>query len=217
MGKEISFLLYKLEQQEASVQVIIKDETIWATQKAIAQLFGVQVPAVNKHLLNIYNELELDSNSTISKMEQVQIEGTRSVKRQVDYYNLDAIIAVGYRVNSAKATKFRIWATSVLNEYIKKGFVLDDERLKQVKNYFGQDYIRELLERGNVFNMQEFAQSINEFLNFRKYKILPDNGKISAADAQKKAFAEYEIFNKTQKINSDFDKLLQQSGFTISN
>ena len=141
------FLIFQLDSKEDGVQVLYKDETIWATQKAIATLFDVGVPAVSKHLNNIYNEGELFRGTTISKMEIVQQEGTRHVKREQNFYNLDAIISVGYRVNSRRATQFRIWATSVLKEYMIKGFAMDDDRLKQGKTVFGRDYFRELLER----------------------------------------------------------------------
>ena len=147
-NNEIQFLLYNLPDEEGKVQVVIKNETIWCTQKAMAQLFGVGVPAINKHLKNIFEEGELSKSVTISKMETVVNRGFRGkVKEEVEFYNLDAIISVGYRVNSTKATRFRQWATKVLSEYIKKGFVLDDERLKQGNAVFGKDYFRELLER----------------------------------------------------------------------
>ena len=322
--KQFQFLLYKTADESVSVNAVIKDDTIWLTQKAMAQLFGVEVPAISKHLSNIYLDGELEQDSTISKMETVQIEGARKVKRATDYYNLDTIISVGYRVNSIRATHFRIWATGILREYMQKGFVLDDERLKQGKTAFGHDYFKELLERvrsiraserriwqqvtdifaecsidydrnspvtrrfftlmqnrfhyaitghtaaeiiyqsadhrkehmglttwknapdgrvlksdvdiaknylderqikqlersvsgffdyiedlierENTFTMDEFAASVTEFLSFRRYDILPDNGKVSHDEAKAKAYAEYEIFNKTQKIQSDFDK-----------
>lgn len=322
---EIQFLLYQMPEEDGKVQVIIKDETIWATQKAMSQLFGVGVPAISKHLSNIYDEGELQRNMTISKMETVVQRGFRGTSiDEIDYYSLDAIISVGYRVSSAKATKFRIWATGILKEYIKKGFVMDDERLKQGSTLFGKDYFRELLdrvrsiraserriwqqitdiyaecsidydskspttrefyqmvqnrfhfaivgqtapeivythadhtkdhmglttwkngpdgrvllsdtkiaknylrekeirqlertvsgyfdyiedliERENTFTMQQFAESVNEFLTFRKYAILQDKGKVSRIEADKKAEEEYSIFNPTQKIVSDFDK-----------
>src|SRR5574344_907571 len=327
MSNEIQFLLYSLPDAEGKVQVIIKDETIWCTQKAMAQLFGVGIPAINKHIGNIYNEGELKRDSTISKMETVQSEGTREVKRVTDFYNLDMIIAVGYRVSSPKATKFRQWATKVLNEYVKKGFVIDDDRLKQGTAVFGKDYFRELLERvrsiraserriwqqitdiyaecstdydkssptthdfysmiqnrfhyaitghtaaeiiytnadhakehmglttwknapdgrilksdvsiaknylpekeihqleravtsyfdyieiqierQNAFTMEQFAASVDKFLTFNDYRILPDKGRISASQAKVKAESEYDIFNKTQRIDSDFDKRIR--------
>lgn len=325
MSKEIQFLLYSLPDEEGKVQVVIKDETLWCTQKAMAQLFGVGVPAISKHLGHIFEEGELDRTSTVSKMEIVVNRGFRgSVNEEVEFYSLDAIIAVGYRVSSLKATRFRQWATKILHEYIKKGFVMDDERLKQGTAVFGKDYFRELLERvrsiraserriwqqitdiyaecstdydknapttrdfyamiqnrfhyaitgqtaaeivytkadhtkehmglttwknapdgrilksdvniaknylqgkeiqqleravtgffdyiedlierENTFNMEQFSASVNEFLAFRRYRILPDKGKISAAEAKQKAENEYDIFNKTQRIDSDFDK-----------
>ena len=150
--KQISYILYKADEEDVKVNALLKDESIWLTQNSMAELFDVNVPAVSKHLKNIYECGELDEVSTISILETVQKEGTRSVKRNVTFYNLDAIISVGYRVNSAKATKFRIWATNVLKEYIKKGFVLDDERLKQGEIVFGKDYFREL--------WKEFAQFV---------------------------------------------------------
>ena len=325
MSSEIQFLLYNMPDADGKVQVVIKGETLWCTQKAMAQLFGVGVPAVSKHLKNIFAEGELNPDTTISKMETVVNRGIRGeVQEFIDFYSLDAIIAVGYRVSSLKATRFRQWATKILNEYIKKGFVMDDERLKQGNAVFGKDYFRELLERvrsiraserriwqqitdiyaecstdydrnsptthdfyamiqnrfhyaitgqtaaeiiyskadhtkenmglatwkyapdgrilksdvsiaknylqekeirqleravtgyfdyiedlierENTFNMEQFSASVNEFLAFRRYQILPDKGKISAAQAKKKAEDEYDIFNKTQRIDSDFDK-----------
>ena len=326
---EIQFLLYNTPDENIKVNVIVKDETLWLTQKAMAELFDVNTQAITKHLKNIFEEGELQKEATCSKMEQVQQEGERLVKRNVEFYNLDAIISVGYRVNSQKATQFRIWATQILKEYIKKGFVLDDERLKQGKTAFGKDYFRELLERirsiraserriwqqitdifaecsidydpkaettrqfyamvqnkfhyaiagqtaaeiiyskadhtqehmglttwkaapdgrilksdvtvaknylpeeqirrleraitgyfdyiedlverENTFTMAEFAASVNEFLAFRRYQVLKDNGKISKKQADAKAVAEYNEFNKTQKIVSDFDKLIAAS------
>ena len=321
MSNEIQFLLYNMPDADGKVQVVIKGETLWCTQKAMAQLFGVGIPAISKHLKNIFEEGELVADSVISKMETTAADGKNYT---TTYYSLDAIIAVGYRVSSLKATRFRQWATKILNEYIKKGFAMDDERLKQGNAVFGKDYFRELLERvrsirtserriwqqitdiyaecstdydknspttrdfyamiqnrfhyaitgqtaaeiiyskadhtkdhmglttwknapdgrvlksdvsiaknylqekeirqleravtgffdyiedlierENTFNMSQFSASVNEFLTFRKYQILPDKGKISAAQAKKKAEEEYDIFNKTQRIYSDFDK-----------
>lgn len=312
---------------DGKVQVVIKDETLWCTQKAMAQLFGVGVPAISKHLKNIFAEGELDKDVVVSKMEITTQHGAIEEKTQihkVDFFSLDAIIAVGYRVSSLKATRFRQWATKILNEYIKKGFAMDDERLKQGNAVFGKDYFRELLERvrsirtserriwqqitdiyaecstdydrnspttrdfyamiqnrfhyaitgqtaaeiiyskadhtkdhmglttwkyapdgrilksdvsiaknylqekeirqleravtgffdyiedlierENTFDMAQFSASVNEFLAFRRYQILPDKGKISTEQAKKKAEEEYNIFNKTQRIDSDFDK-----------
>ena len=322
--KEIQFLIYSTPKEDVKIEAVVKDETLWLTQKAMAELFGVKVPAISKHLKNIFEEGELEESATISKMETVVNRGFRGVvSEMVDFYNLDAIISVGYRVNSAKATHFRIWATKVLKEFIQKGFVLDDERLKQGKTAFGKDYFRELLERvrsiraserriwqqitdifaecsidydrnsavtkefyamvqnkfhyaitghtaaeiiynkadhtkdnmglttwkyapdgrilksdvvvaknyleekeirqleraetgyfdyiedlierENTFNMKEFADSVNEFLAFRRYDILKDKGRISRIQAENKAEAEYDEFNKSQKIISDFD------------
>lgn len=283
MSNEIQFLLYNMPDADGKVQVVIKAETLWCTQKAMAQLFGVGVPAISKHLKNIFEEGELVADSVISKMETTAADGKNYT---TTYYSLDAIIAVGYRVSSLKATRFRQWATKILNEYIKKGFAMDDERLKQGTAVFGKDYFRELLERvrsirtserriwqqitdiyaecstdydknspttrdfyamiqnrfhfaitgqtaaeiiyskadvtgffdyiedlierENTFNMAQFSASVNEFLTFRRYQILPDKGKISAAQAKKKAEEEYEIFNKTQRIDSDFDKEIRE-------
>ena len=147
MSGQNQFLLYTAPDGAVKVDVFFKDETVWLTQKALAELFGVKVPAVNKHLKNIFDSGELTREATVSKMEIVRAEGGRDVAREVEFYNLDAIIAVGYRVNSYQATQFRIWATKTLREFIIKGFVLDDERLKQGKQVFGKDYFDELLER----------------------------------------------------------------------
>jgi hypothetical protein len=150
MKKELQFLIYNTPQENVKIDVVVKDETIWLTQKAMASLFDVQVPAINKHLKNIFEEKELDETVVISKMEITTIHGAIADKTQIketNFYNLDAIISVGYRVNSSKATQFRIWATKTLKEFIQKGFVLDDERLKQGQSVFGKDYFRELLER----------------------------------------------------------------------
>ncbi|MDY3672562.1 MAG: virulence RhuM family protein [Campylobacter sp.] len=321
--KQINFLIY----DEAQVKAVLKDESIWLSQKGMAELFSVNVSAISKHLKNIFSEGELTQSATVSILEIVQIEGGRSIKRNVEFYNLDAIISVGYRINSAKATKFRIWATNVLKEFIKKGFVLDDERLKQGQNIFGKDYFTELLERvrsiraserriwqkitdifaecafdydknseltksffatiqnkfhyaitgqtapeiifsradaniqnmglmtwknspnGRIlksdtiiaknylnekqikqleravsgyfdyiedliereiaFDMQSFIASVNEFLAFRKYDILEGKGSVSRKTAESKAFSQYDKFNKTQRINSDFDKFVK--------
>ena len=147
MAKEIQFILYNLPDNSGNVQAVVEEETLWLTQKAMAQLFDVSISAVNQHLKNIFDTGELNTQSTIKKILIVQQEGNRQVKREQTFYSLDAIISVGYRVNSRKATLFRQWATRVLNEFIRKGFVLDDERLKQGNAAFGRDYFRELLER----------------------------------------------------------------------
>jgi hypothetical protein len=158
-----NIILYSTESGNVNVQVVFNEETFWITQKAMAQLFGVEVPAVSKHLNNIYETKELDKSATISILETVQKEGIRNVKRNVEYYNLKAILSVGYRVNSNEATQFRIWATNTLKEFITKGFLLDDERLKQSKN-FGQDYFDELLERIREIKASErrFYQKITD-------------------------------------------------------
>lgn len=324
MSKELQFLMYNTPEENVSVNAVVKDETIWLTQKAMAELFGCTTDNISLHLKNIYADGELDESSTTEEFSVVQQEGSRKVKRKTKFYNLDAIISVGYRVNSRKATHFRIWATGVLKEYMIKGFAMDDERLKQGKTAFGTDYFRELLERvrsiraserriwqqitdifaecsidydkdaqvtrdfyamvqnkfhyaitgqtaaeiihsksdrnkenmglttwknapdgrilksdvtvaknyleekqikqleraisgyfdyiedlierENTFTMEEFSESINEFLSFRKYKILKDKGSISKKEADAKAEEEYIHFNKTQKIISDFDR-----------
>jgi hypothetical protein len=139
-------IFYNTPTGDVKIEVVFNDETFWLTQKRMAELFGVEVPAINKHLSNIYETGELNKTATISILETVQQEGNRKVKRNVEFYNLDAIIAVGYRINSHQATQFRIWATKTLREFIIKGFVLDDERLKQGTR-FGKDYFDELLER----------------------------------------------------------------------
>ena len=147
MNSELDFIVYTEPDGDIKVRATITGDTIWLTQEAMSELFGVNVPAISKHLDNIYESGELARDSTISKMETVQEEGGRKVKREIEFYNLDAIISVGYRVNSAQATKFRIWATTVLRDYIQKGFVLDDARLAQGSTAFGKDYFKELLER----------------------------------------------------------------------
>lgn len=324
--EQTDFLLYTAPEGKVKVEVILNEETVWLTQKAIAALFGVQVPAISKHLDNIYESGELTREATISILETVQIEGNREVKRKIEYYNLDAIISVGYRVNSREATQFRIWATNTLKEYIIKGFIMDDDRLKNGR-YFGKDYFRELLERirsiraserriyqqitdifaecsidydpksdvtkdfyasvqnkfhfaingktaaeiiyttanaqkefmglstwknapegrilksdttvaknylseqeikslertigaffdyveriienRNTFTMEQFALSVHKFLEFNEYKVLEGKGSISAKQEEDKAFQEYDKFNKTQKIESDFDKVVK--------
>ena len=147
MNKEFQFLIYNVPTEDVTVNAIIEDETIWLTQKAMAELFGCTADNVSLHLKNIYSEQELKENSTTEEFSVVQQEGLRQIQRKKKFYNLDAIISVGYRVNSSRATQFRIWATKVLKEYMTKGFALDDERLKQGKTAFGKDYFRELLER----------------------------------------------------------------------
>lgn len=321
------FLLYTAPNGAIKVEVLLADETIWLTQKRMAELFGVGVPAVSKHLDNIYESGELQREATVSVLETVQQEGARQVTRKLEYFNLDAVISVGYRVNSAQATQFRIWATALIKEYIIKGFAMDDERLKNGR-YFGKDYFRELLERvrsiraserriyqqitdifaecsidydpksettrlfyahvqdkfhfaitghtaaeiislkadaskplmgmttyknapdGRVlksdslvaknylgeeeirklertvsaffdyiegiierrtsFTMERFAASVDKFLSFNEYRILEGYGNVSRQQAEQKAIAEYEKFNKQQRIESDFDRAVKK-------
>lgn len=329
-NNETKFLIYDNPNGKVRVDVIVEDETIWLTQKAMSELFDTTPQNITLHLKNIFESEELQENSTCKESLQVQFEGNRQVTRNQKFYNLDAIISVGYRVNSTKATQFRIWATQTLKEYIIKGFVLDDERLKQGKTVFGKDYFKELLrrvrsiraserriyqqvsdifaecsidydknsevtknfyamiqnkfhfaitgntaaeiihknadkkkdnmglsswknapdgrilksdvivaknylqekeisqlertvtgyfdyiegliERENTFTMEQLATSVNKFLSFNEYKILEGKGKISKIQADKKAIKEYDEFNKTQKIISDFDKEIKKIG-----
>lgn len=322
-----NFILYTAPSGNVKIEAYIQDETIWLTQQKMADVFGVAKSTISEHLSNIYESGELEKQATVRKFRTVQIEGEREVARNLEYYNLDAIISVGYRVNSSKATQFRIWATKVLKEYIIKGFAMDDDRLKQGSTAFGKDYFKELLERvrsiraserriyqqitdifaecsidydpkaeitknfyalvqnkfhfaitgktaaeiiylkadsskpqmglttfknapdgrilksdievaknyleekeikqlertvsgyfdyienlierQNTFTMEGLAESVNKFLSFNEYKILEGFGKVSHQQAISKAAKEYDIFNKTQKINSDFDKQIK--------
>ena len=145
--KDIQFLIYRIAEDEVSIKPVIKDENIWLTQKNMAELFDCSSDNISLHLQNIYDDGELLENATAEEISVVRQEGNRQVNRKLKFYNLDAIISVGYRVNSRRATQFRIWATGVLKEYMLKGFAMDDERLKQGKTLFGKDYFRELLER----------------------------------------------------------------------
>lgn len=324
MPKDIQFILYNFPEKEGKVRVIIRDETLWCTQKAMAQLFGVDRTVVSKHLKNIFESAELQQDSVCAKFAHTAEDGKIY---NTQFYNLDAVISVGYRVNSLQATRFRQWTTKILNEYIKKGFVLNDDRLKQGETVFGQDYFQELLERirsiraserriwqkitdiyaecsidydkdsptthdfyamiqnrfhyaitgqtaaeivyhnadhakehmglttwknspngrilksdvtvaknylpekkikelelavsaffeyienlirrRNTFNMEQFSESVTKFLSFMDYQILPDKGRISAAQAKAKAEQEYDIFNLTQPVDSDFDKQIR--------
>lgn len=323
-----NFLLYTSPTGEVRVQVYLQDESVWLTQKAMSLLFDTTPQNITTHLKNIFESGELDETATCKEILQVQQEGDRQVSRKQKFYNLDAIISVGYRVNSSKATQFRIWATQTLKEFIIKGFVLDDERLKQGITTFGKDYFKELLrrirsiraserriyqqitdifaecsidydpkseitknfyamvqnkfhfaitgktaaeiihlsadstkdnmglttwknspdgrvlksdviiaknylqekeiqqlertvtgyfdyiegliERENTFTMEGLAESVNKFLTFNEYKILTGKGRISKLQADKKAIREYDEFNKTQKIISDFDKEIKK-------
>lgn len=164
LGNESQFLFYNGNNGKIRIQVILGDETVWATQKSLSEIFNVEVPAISKHIAKIISEGELETETTISKMEIVQQEGSRNVRREVEFYNLDMIIAVGYRVNSYQATQFRIWATKILKEYLVKGFALDDERLKQGNNLFNKDYFTELLERIREIRNSErmFYQKITD-------------------------------------------------------
>ena len=163
-NNQTNFLLYTGNDGKVNVEVFLKDETVWLTQNAMAELFGVNIPAISKHLSNIFESGELQKEATLSILETVQMEGNRQVKRKMEFYNLDAIISVGYRVNSYQATQFRIWATRTLKEFIIKGFVLDDERLKQGNQVFGKDYFDELLERIREIRASErrFYQKITD-------------------------------------------------------
>lgn len=325
MENNFQFLIYRSAEENVSVDAIVKEESIWLSQKGMAELFECSTDNISLHLKNIFSSGELDKNSVTEKISATAADGKNY---PTQFYNLDAIISVGYRVNSRRATHFRIWATGILKEYMTKGFVLDDDRLKQGKDAFGKDYFRELLERvrsiraserriwqqvtdifaecsidydrnspvtkdfyamvqnkfhyaitgqtaaeivytradhtkehmglttwknapegrvlksdvsvaknylsekqirqlertvsgyfdyiedlierENTFTMEQFAASINEFLSFRRYDILPDKGKISARQAKQKAEAEYDLFNPTQKIVSDFDRTIRQ-------
>ena len=325
MSNEMEFLIYKTPEEDIRINAILKDETIWLTQKGMGELFGCTADNISLHLKNIFNEGELDKDSVTEKISATAADGKNYLTQ---FYNLDAIISVGYRVNSSRATQFRIWATNILKEYIRKGFVLDDERLKQGERLFGKDYFRELLERVRsiraserriwqqitdifaecsidydkdseitkdfyamvqnkfhyaitgqtaaeiifsradsgkenmglttwknapddrilkqdvgiaknyleenqirrleravsgyfdyvedliedefVFTMEDFSKSINEFLSFRRYDILEGKGTVSHKIAIEKANAEYDEFNKHQKIESDFDRELKK-------
>lgn len=328
MNEISNFVLYTTPNGDVNLDILLQDENLWLTQKGISELFGVSKSTVSHHLSNIYSDGELDKLATVRKFRTVQKEGNRAVQRGLEYYNLDAIISVGYRANSTKATQFRIWATNTLKEFIIKGFVLDDERLKQGQTVFGQDYFHELLERirsiraserriyqqitdifaecaidydrnseitknfyamvqnkfhfaitgntaaeiiyhkadadkkqmglttwknapdgrvlksdvtvaknylqeteirqlertvtsyfdyieglverRNTFTMQSLAESIDRFLSFNEYEILEGKGSISKKQADEKASQEYEKFNRTQKIVSDFDKQIKK-------
>jgi len=321
------FLLYTAPNGDVKVEIILHNETVWLTQKRMAELFGVDVSTINEHLKKIYKTGELEEAATIGKFPIVQTEGNREVTRELNCYNLDAIISVGYRVNSWHATQFRIWATKVLREYIIKGFAMDDDRLKNgrffgkdyfrellervrsirtserriyqqitdifaecsidynpeaditrnfyamvqnkfhfavtgktaaeiihatadkdkpfmglktwknapygrilksdtciAKNYLGEeeikkleravsgyfDYIERLIEKRTTLTMQGMADSVNKFLEFNEYRILDGKGTVSNKTAEQKAFAQYDEFNKYQKIESDFDKTIKK-------
>ncbi|WP_417527131.1 virulence RhuM family protein [Marinomonas shanghaiensis] len=212
------FLLYTAPNGEVKVEVLLSGETIWLTQERIAELFGVQRPAISKHLKNIFESGELQEELVISILEHTTAHGAMADKTQtkpVRYYNLDAVISVGYRVNSTQATQFRIWATQLIKDYIIKGFAMDDERLKNGR-FFGKDYFKELLERVRSIRASErrvyqqitdiFAECVNKFLAFNEYQVLEGYGQVSRQAAEQKAHIEYEQFNKQQKMESDFDR-----------
>ncbi|MEG1559184.1 MAG: RhuM family protein [Bacilli bacterium] len=184
---ETNILLYETDEGKINVDVILKDETIWLTQKSMAELFAVNVPAINKHLNNIFEDKELDKNLTVSKMEIVRKEGNRSVNRELEFYNLDAIIAVGYRVNSKKATKFRIWATKILKDYMIKGFVIDVEKMKNGPK-FGKDYYDELLQTIKEIRLSER----------RQYQKITDVFESTSIDYNKKSEEAYTFFKIVQ-------------------
>ena len=194
MNQEHEIVLYQIEDTNICVNVIFKDETFWMTQKALAELFDVNVPAISKHLSNIFEDGELIKELTVSKMEIVQKEGNRNVKREQEFYNLDAIIAVGYRVNSKKATRFRQWATKSLREYITKGFVLNDDMLKNGKP------------------MQDWVDQTNQFLMNNRRKVLEGKGRVSHDEAIEKANKEYKVFRvkQDQEYVSEFDREVEK-------
>lgn len=184
---ETNFIIYKTKDGNVSVDVVLKDETIWITQKGMSELFEVNVPAISKHLNNIYQDEELSIEATISKMEIVRKEGNRQVKRTLEFYSLDAIIAVGYRVNSKKATQFRIWATNILKDYMIKGFVIDKEKMKNGSK-FGKDYFDELLETIKEIRLSER----------RQYQKITDIFESTSADYNAKSEEAYTFFKIVQ-------------------
>jgi len=182
-----NILFYKTANDKIKIEVIFNNDTFWLSQKRMAELFGVDITTINYHLKQIFDSGELDEKSTIGKIPIVQMEGEREISRQVIFYNIDAVIAVGYRVNSYQATQFRIWATNALKEYIIKGFVLDDERLKQGK-YFGRDYFDELLER-----IREIRSSERRY-----YQKITDIYAQCSVDYDSKAFTTQDFYKKVQ-------------------
>ena len=211
-------LLYKTANQDIKLEVLIQDETIWLNQKQISELFDVKVPAISKHLKNIFECGELNENSTVSKMEIVQKEGNRDVKREVDFYNLDMIISIGYRVNSQKATQFRIWATNVLKEYIIKGFAMDDDRLKNPDQPFGKDYFDEQLERIRDIRSSErrFYQKITDIYAQCSVDYEPDSQhtKDFYATVQNKLHFAMVGNTASEIINNRVDSQKQNMGLT---
>lgn len=227
MSNEIQFLLYSLPDEEGKVQVIIKDETIWCTQKAMAQLFGIDKSGISRHISNIFKDEELQQDTTIAKIATVVNRGIRGeVEDLVDFY---AMIQNRFHYAITGQTAAEIIYTKADHNKEHMGLTTwknapDGRILKSdvsiAKNYLQEkeirqleravtgffDYIEDLIERENTFNMSQFSESVNEFLTFRRYQILPDKGRISASQAKVKAESEYDIFNKTQRIDSDFDK-----------
>jgi len=228
--REGEIILYTTPDGATKVEMFFQEETFWLSQRRMAELFEVEVNTINYHLKEIYASGELKEPATIRKIRIVQNEGGRSVAREVDFYNLDAIIAVGYRVNSRQATQFRIWATQVLREFIIKGFVLDDERLKQGKR-FGKDYLTEKEIKGlerivTMFldyaenqasrqipmKMKDWVNKLDAFLQFNEYDILNNAGKVSHEVAKTLAEEEYSKFRVIQDrdYESDFEKAAQR-------
>ena len=187
IGNENNIIFYEDEEGNSKVEVILKEDNVWLNANAIANLFNVQIPAIVKHINNIYNDEELDKNSTCSILEQVQLEGNRKVSRKKDYYNLDAIIAVGYRVNSKKATKFRIWTTKILKDYMFKGFVIDIDKMKNGPK-FGKDYYDELLQTIKEIRLSER----------RQYQKITDVFETTSVDYNKDSEEVYTFFKIVQ-------------------
>lgn len=216
--KTNNFILYSTNDNNINVQILAdkENETVWLNQKQIAQIFDVQTPAINKHIKNILADKELES-STISKMEIVQQEGNRNIKREIEFYNLDMIISIGYRVNSYKATQFRVWATKTLKEFIVKGFVLDDERLKQGNNVFNKNYFDELLERIREIRASEklFYEKIKDIFALSVgYDNKSKDAKLFFAQCQNKL--EYAVIGMTSAeiIKARADYNLPHMGLT---
>lgn len=217
LTRESDFIFYRGQDGLMHAQVILGDETVWVSQKTLAEIFGVERSVITKHLQNVYESQELLQDSTCAKIAQVQIEGNKQVTRDVLFYNLDAIIAVGYRVNSYKATQFRIWATRVLKEYLIKGFVLDDERLKQGNKLFGKDYFRELLERIREIRASEsmFYEKVTE-LYATSVDYNKDDPETRKFFAKVQAKLEYAVVGKTPSeiVKSRADHTKPNMGLT---
>ena len=211
-------MLYTTPNGKVKVEIYLQNETIWLTQQKIADLFGVDRTVVTKHLINIYKETELDKDATCAKIAQVQTEGNREVTRPVEFYNLDAIISVGYRVNSAQATAFRIWATERLKEYIIKGFTMDDERLKNPNNIFGKDYFEEQLARIRDIRSSErrFYQKITDIYSScsADYSKDTDTTKTFYATVQNKLHWAITGQTAAELISSRVDSTKENMGLT---